>query len=161
MQIAPNTVVYIHYKLTDDQGELLDSSEGQEPLAYIHGMGNIIRGLEAALTGRKTGDVLSVRVEPEDGYGERDPDLLQVVPVSAFEGVDEVVAGMRFHAEAQDGSVQEVTVVDVSDGDVTLDGNHPMAGVVLNFEVHVTDVREATPEELDHGHVHGAGGHHH
>lgn len=161
MQIAPNTVVYIHYKLTDDKGELLDSSQGQEPLAYIHGMGNIIRGLEAALSGRKAGDTLNVRVEPEDGYGKRDPSMLQVVPVSAFEGVDEVVSGMQFHAESSDGNVQVVTVVDVNGDEVTLDGNHPMAGVVLNFEVEITDVREATAEELDHGHVHGVGGHHH
>lgn len=160
MQIESNKVVNIHYTLTNEEGEILDSSSGQEPLAYIHGIGNIIPGLEKALEGKTVGDRFKVTIAPADGYGERDNDLIQTVPREAFEGVDEILPGMQFQAQSSEG-VQLVTVIDVEDDDVILDGNHPMAGITLNFDVEVADIRDATSEELDHGHVHGAGGHHH
>lgn len=160
MQIAINKVVNIHYTLTNDAGEVLDSSRGQSPLAYIHGLGNIIPGLENALEGRVAGDKFKIRIAPEDAYGARNDELVQAVPRSAFEGIDEIRPGMQFQAQSPEG-VQLVTVVEVIGDQVVLDGNHPMAGVTLNFDVEVADVRDATPEELDHGHVHGPGGHHH
>lgn len=160
MQIAADKVVQIHYTLTNDEGEVLDSSEGQEPLAYLHGFGNIIPGLENALAGRVVGDKFQVTIPPEEAYGLRDDDLVQAAPRSAFQGVPEVLPGMQFHAESPEG-IQLVTVIDVDGDNVILDGNHPMAGITLNFDVEVTDIREATAEELDHGHVHGPHDHHH
>lgn len=160
MQVSKHTVVTINYTLTNDRGDVLDSSQGGEPLAYIQGIGSIIPGLEAALEGKQKGDTLSVSIAPEQGYGERNDALVQQVPLSLFEGVDEVKPGMQFHAQTQAG-VQVVTVTKVEGDQVTIDGNHPLAGETLNFEVEVLDVREATAEELDHGHVHGPGGHDH
>jgi FKBP-type peptidyl-prolyl cis-trans isomerase SlyD len=160
MVISADKVVLIHYTLTDEDGEVLDSSHGQAPLAYIHGMGNIIPGLEKALAGRSVGETFRVSIEPEEGYGLRDEDLIQAAPRSAFHGVDDIEPGMQFHAETPEG-MQLVTVVEVMDDEVILDGNHPMAGMTLNFAVEVTDIRDATSEELDHGHVHGSGGGHH
>lgn len=160
MQISNNKVVLIHYTLTNDEGEQLDSSHGQDPLAYIHGMGNIIPGLENALAGLKAGDTLKVSIPPADGYGELDNEMIQTVPRSAFEGVDEILPGMQFQAQSPEG-MQLVTVIDVDGDDIILDGNHPMAGMTLHFDVEITEIRDATPEELDHGHVHGPGGHHH
>lgn len=160
MQVSAQKVVFIHYTLTNDDGEVLDSSEGQAPLAYIHGEGNIIPGLENALVGKSAGDTLKVSIPPEEGYGLRNEDLIQAVPKQAFHGVDEILPGMQFHAESPEGG-QLVTVVDVQDDMVILDGNHPMSGLTLNFDVEVTEVRDATAEELAHGHVHGPGGHHH
>ncbi len=160
MQVSARKVVYIHYTLTNEEGEVLDSSEGHEPLAYIHGQGNIIAGLENALLGKSAGDRLNVSIPPEEAYGLRDEGLIQSVPKEAFHGVDEILPGMQFHTESPEG-VQLVTVLEVLDDEVILDGNHPMSGQVLNFDVEVTEVRDATPEELAHGHVHGPGGHHH
>jgi FKBP-type peptidyl-prolyl cis-trans isomerase SlyD len=160
MQIAPHKVVLIHYTLTDEEGEVLDSSEGNDPLAFIQGAGNIISGLERALEGKVAGDRLNVRVEPEDAYGVRDDELIQSVPVTAFEGAASIEPGMQFHAETQDG-LQMVTVLAVEGDEVVLDGNHPLAGIPLHFDVEIIDVRDASEEELSHGHVHGAGGHHH
>ena len=160
MQIANNKVVSIHYKLTNDEGSILDSSEGQEPLAYLHGLGNIIPGLENALTGRAVGDKFTVTIPPADGYGERDNEMVQSVPKNAFQGVDQIQPGMQFQAQSPEG-MQLVTVIDVDGDEVILDGNHPMAGITLTFDVEVTEIRDATAEELDHGHVHGPGGHHH
>lgn len=161
MQIANNTVVTIDYTLTDDDGTVLDSSVGGEPLAYIHGQGNIIPGLEEALEGLSEGDAVDITVLPEKGYGPRSEDLLQAVPRERFETDDEIEVGMMFHTPTPDGGMRVVRVVDVSPDHVTIDGNHPLAGVTLNFSVRITGVREATAEELDHGHVHGPGGHHH
>ena len=160
MQVSAQKVVYIHYTLTGEEGEVIDSSEGHAPLAYIHGHGNIIPGLETALLGKVAGDKIKVTIPPEDAYGARDEDLIQTVPIDAFHGVDEILPGMQFHTETPDG-VELVTVMDVQDGHVILDGNHPMSGLTLNFDVEITDVRDATEEELDHGHVHGEGWHHH
>ena len=159
MQVGKNTVVAIDYTLTDDQGEVLDSSKGREPLAYLHGSGNIIPGLEKALEGKESGEAFSVRVPPEEAYGERTDELKQAVPRDMFQGVDDLQVGMQFQANAG-GQTQIVTVVGIEGDQVTVDANHPMAGVALNFEVEVKDIREATEEELEHGHVHGAGGHH-
>ncbi len=160
MQVSAQKVVYIHYTLTGENGEVIDSSVGQEPLAYIHGHGNIIPGLENALSGKTAGEKIQVTIPPEQAYGDRDEDLIQSVPIEAFHGVDEILPGMQFHTETPDG-VQLVTVVNVNGNEVILDGNHPMSGLTLNFDVEVTDIREATEEELHHGHVHGPGGHHH
>jgi FKBP-type peptidyl-prolyl cis-trans isomerase SlyD len=160
MQVSNQKVVMIHYTLTDDEGEKLDSSMGGEPLAFIQGLGNIISGLENALKGRVKGDRFKVSIDPEEGYGPHDKEKIQPVPRSAFEGVEEVMPGMQFQAQTPEG-VQLVTVVDVAGDEVILDGNHPMAGMTLHFDVEVMDVRDATPEEIEHGHVHGPGGHHH
>jgi FKBP-type peptidyl-prolyl cis-trans isomerase SlyD len=153
MNIANNRVVSIHYTLTNDAGEVLDSSEGREPLNYLHGAGNIIPGLENALLDKVAGDELNVTVEPADGYGVRRDELIQKVPREAFQGVDQVEPGMRFQAQTQTGPVM-VTVTEVSDTEVTVDGNHELAGQRLHFAVKVEDVREATAEEQEHGHVH-------
>ncbi|QHS10829.1 peptidylprolyl isomerase [Sinimarinibacterium sp. NLF-5-8] len=160
MQISQNSVVCIHYTLTDDAGEVIDSSSGGEPLAYLHGAGNIIPGLENALAGKQVGDKLKVHIDPAQGYGERNPELIQDVPRRAFQGVDNIAVGMTFHAQSSQGPMQ-VTVTRVAGDMVTVDGNHALAGVALNFDVEVTDVRAASEEELSHGHVHGPGGHHH
>ena len=160
MQIALNCVACFHYTLTDDSGKVIDSSAGGEPLAYLHGAGNIVPGLEKALEGQQAGAKLSVKVAPEQGYGVRDDALVQEVPRRSFQGVKDLKVGMRFHAQSPQGPVA-VTVTHVRGDMVTIDSNHALAGVTLNFDVEVTKVREATSEELMHGHVHGAGGHHH
>jgi len=159
MQIAKNKVVYIDYTLTNNDGEVLDSCEGGEPLAYLHGADNIIPGLEKELEGRKAGDSLKVSIAPADGYGELVAELTQVVPSSMFEGVEQIEVGMEFHAETPEG-VQVIRIAEVNGDDITIDGNHPLAGQHLNFDVTVTEVREATEDELKHGHVHGAGCNH-
>lgn len=160
MHITANKVVTIDYTLTDEQGQIIDSSQGRDPLAYLHGFNNIIPGLEDALEGRKSGDSLNVVVAPGEAYGERDDALVQSVSRSLFEDADGLEVGMRFQSVSEQG-VHLVTVVDVTDDTVTVDANHPLAGLTLNFDVTVVDVRDATDEELEHGHVHGPGGHHH
>ncbi len=160
MQIAARTVVNFHYTLSNDSGEVLDSSQGGDPLTYLHGAGNIVAGLETALEGRGVGDSFKVRVAPEEGYGVHQAQLVQDVPRSAFAGVEKVQAGMQFQADTPEG-VQNVTVARVTGDSVTVDGNHPLAGQHLNFAIEVTAVRLASVEELSHGHVHGPGGHAH
>ncbi len=160
MQVAKDKVVAIDYTLTDDEGNVLDSSVGREPLAYLHGWGNIIPGLEKALEGKQAGDNLTVRVPAAEAYGERDDSLTQQVPRELFMGVDELEVGMRFQAQTNQG-VQIVTITEIYGDVVTVDGNHPLAGKPLNFEINVVEVRDATAEELAHGHVHGPGGHDH
>ena len=159
MQIAENTAVSIHYTLTNDQGEVLDSSNGGDALVYLHGSGNIISGLEAALLGKKVGDKFNVRIEPKDAYGEVAEDMVQIISKDMFEGIDQIEVGMQFHADVSYGS-GIVTVVNIDGDNVTIDGNHPLAGEALNFDVEIIEVRPATKEELDHGHIHGAGCHH-
>lgn len=161
MQIQDNAVVSIHYTLTNEAGDTIDSSAGAEPLAYLHGAANIIPGLEDALAGKAAGDKLNVTVAPAEGYGEHIAELVQEVPSEMFQGVDEVQVGMEFHAESNTGQPIAVTVTKVEDDKVTIDANHPLAGVTLNFDVEVVEVREASAEELEHGHVHGTGGHEH
>ena len=160
MQISANMVVSIDYTLTDDQGAVIDSSEGRGPLAYLHGKNNIIPGLENALEGKAQGDSLLVKVSPEEGYGERSDELTQAVPKQMFEGNDEIQVGMQFQTMTESGP-QVVTVVAIDDENVTVDGNHPLAGENLNFDVTIVDIREASAEELEHGHVHGPEGHDH
>ncbi len=160
MNISNNCVASFHYTLTDSTGKVLDSSEGQEPLSYLHGAGNIIPGLEKALVGKTVGDKLNVSVAAAEAYGERDDSMVQQLDSSMFSGIDQIEVGMEFHAETEHG-LQVVTVTNVDGDQVTIDGNHPLAGVDLNFDVEVTDVREATEEEISHGHAHGVGGHHH
>ena len=157
MQIGTNSVVSIHYTLKDDTGEVLDASEGREPLDYIHGSGQIIPGLENALEGKSKGEELAVVIEPENGYGTRDESLVHEVPKSEFEVPDEIEVGMQFRVGDEGGTLIMV-VAGVGDEVVTLDGNHPLAGVTLSFDVSIADVREATEEEIKASqHVHGSG----
>jgi len=156
MQIADKKVVSIHYTLTNGGGEVIDSSRDAEPMVYLHGAQNIIPGLEAALAGKVVGDELAVSIEAADAYGEYNEEMTQVVPRDMFEGVDELEAGMEFQAETAQG-VQVIRIAAVDGDQITIDGNHPLAGEKLHFEVNVTEVREATEDELTHGHVHGAG----
>ena len=160
MQIADRTVATFHYTLRDAQGQVLDSSSGGEPLSYLHGAGNIVPGLEKELAGRSEGDKIEVTVAPEDGYGLPDPRMVQVVPREAFQGVDDIAVGMQFQAQTPQGAMP-VTIARVEGDEVTVDANHPLAGQTLHFAVEVTGVRDASVEELMHGHVHGEGGHHH
>lgn len=156
MQISKHKVAAIHYKLTDNSGKVLDSSEGREPLYYIQGIGNLIPGMEEGLEGKMMGDKFNLKVSPEKGYGIKDEKMVQRVPRSAFGGA-EVKKGMQF----QTNQGQVVTVTEVGLNEITVDANHPLAGVELNFVVEVINIREATADEIEHGHVHGPGGHHH
>lgn len=156
MNIAENRVVSIDYTLKNDAGETLDSSEGKQPLDYLHGHGNLISGLEKELNGRQAGDEFEVKITPEEGYGMPNDQLVQTVPRSAFQGVDNIEPGMRFQTSSEAGPMV-VKVTEVSDENVTIDGNHDLAGENLNFSVSVADVREATEQELEHGHVHQDG----
>jgi FKBP-type peptidyl-prolyl cis-trans isomerase SlyD len=153
MEIKNNYVVHIHYKLTNNQGEVLDSSEGREPLAYLQGAGNIIPGLESELLGKVKGDQLTVVVQPENGYGMPRPELIQQIPVAEMNGVDKVEEGMQLQAQTPQGPIP-IMVKAVENGIATLDANHPLAGEVLNFDVTVEEVREATAEEIEHKHAH-------
>ena len=161
MAIKKHSVVTMHYKLKDAQGALLDSSSGQEPLVYLHGSNNIIAGLEEQLEGKKVGDNIMAVVAPEKGYGMPVDALLQEVSFDSFGAEQNKVAvGMRFQAETEQGPVP-VVVTAIADGVVTVDGNHPLAGKELHFECSVSKIRKASDEEIEHGHVHGSGGHHH
>lgn len=154
MIIANDCVVAFHYTLTDESGVEIDTSKGQEPLAYLHGHGGIIPGLERELAGKTIGDAMKVTVQPADGYGEQNAELIQPVPRAAFQGVDQIDVGMQFQAEGAGGQMQTVVVKDVDEENVTVDANHPLAGQVLNFDVSIESVRAASEEELAHGHVH-------
>jgi FKBP-type peptidyl-prolyl cis-trans isomerase SlyD len=160
MKTASGMVVTMHYTLTDDAGTVLDSSEGREPLAYLHGHGNIIPGLEKALEGSEPGFKSSVTVPPGEGYGEKNPEAVFEAPREHFPPEMELAPGNQVYAEGPRGPVT-FTIVDTSDSGVVLDANHPLAGQTLHFDVEVVEVREATQEELEHGHVHGEGGHEH
>lgn len=159
MQVADNMAVSIHYTLTNDDGEVLDSSIGDEALVFLQGSGNIIPGLEKAMVGKVTGDKFNVRIVPEEAYGELMEDMIQVLSRDMFEGIDNIEVGMQFHADVSFGT-GVVTVVSIDDDNITIDGNHPLAGIALNFDVDVIDVRLATEEEASHGHIHGTGCHH-
>ena len=160
MSITRDQVVSIHYTLKNDAGEVLDRSASGAPLAYLHGHGNLIPALERELTGKSAGDKLQVTIAPADGYGEYDPQLVQRVPRRALKGLADIRVGMRLQAQTAQG-MRAVTVTQITGDMVTLDGNHPLAGNTLHFEVAVAQVRAATEAELSHGHVHGPGGHHH
>ena len=154
--VEENMVVSIHYRLTDDQQQEIENSYGDVPMIYLHGHNNLIPGLESVLDGKQAGDQLSVTVAPEDGYGEYNDALKQQLPSEAFAGLDPKV-GMQFTADTDNGPMQ-VNVLEVTDETVTVDGNHPFAGKTLHFEVEVTEIRDATPTELEHGHIHSGGG---
>ena len=160
MKIAQHTVASFEYALRDDDGELIDSSEQHGPLHYVHGTQSIVPGLESELLGKGAGDEVKVRVPPERGYGLRDERLVQDVSRDQFPPGD-IDVGMQVQAQSEDGDRMILTVVAVAEDSVKLDANHPLAGVALNFEVKVLDVRAASAEEIEHGHVHGPGGHEH
>jgi FKBP-type peptidyl-prolyl cis-trans isomerase SlyD len=156
MQITKDKVAQIHYTLKDSDGNIIDSSAGQEPLTYLHGGGNLIMGMEEGLEGKAKGDKFKLKITPEKGYGVRDASLIQKVPRSSF-GDQKIEKGMQFQTNR--GTV--VTVTETGLESVTVDGNHPLAGKELHFDVEVMTIRNATQEEISHGHVHGPGGHHH
>lgn len=158
MTISQDKVVAIHYTVTDAAGNQLDSSAGNEPLVFMFGHGALIPGLEQALAGKNSGDKFNSTIAAVDAYGERHDQLVQAVPRSMFDGMD-VAVGMRFRASGPDGREQPVIIIDVTDDEVVVDGNHPLAGFELNFEVEVVTVRDATADELAHGHAHGIDGH--
>lgn len=160
MQVGKDKVVSLDYTLTGPEGNVIDTSKGRGPLAYLHGAHNIIPGLEAALEGKNTGDELTVTVPPEKAYGMRNEQMVQSVPRDRFQGVADIKPGMQFQANTPQGP-RPVMVVGVDDKNVKVDANHPLAGVTLKFDVKVMDVREASDEEKQHGHVHGAAGHQH
>ena len=154
--IKKDSAVRFNYTLKDEDGNVIDQSQG-EPLAYLHGHNNIIPGLEKHLEGKKAGDKLNADIEPVDAYGDYQDQAVQEVPRSNFQGVEDIQPGMQFQSESN-GQTMLVTVKDVNDEIVTVDANHPLAGKKLNFDVDVVDVRDATEEELSHGHAHGSGG---
>lgn len=154
MRIAKNKVVSIDYILTDQHGKVIDRSSAEDPLTFIQGIGNLIPGLEIALEGKSAGESFKVAISPDEAYGERDETLQQAVPRELFDSPEELQVGMRFQADSPAG-MQVVTIVDVNGDNITVDANHPLAGETLNFDVTVVDIRDASEEELSHGHVHG------
>jgi FKBP-type peptidyl-prolyl cis-trans isomerase SlyD len=159
MEIVDDKVVSFHYTLTDAQGEQIDSSRTQEPLTYLHGRGNLIDGLERAMAGKSAGATFEITLAPDDAYGQRDDNLVRKLDRDSFPSADESEVGMQFQLQQSDGD-QVVTITEINDDHVTVDGNHPLAGETLNFEIEVTEVRDPTSEELSHGHAHGDGHHH-
>jgi FKBP-type peptidyl-prolyl cis-trans isomerase SlyD len=153
MSIKENDVVSMHYTLSDADGQVLDSSIDGEVMNFLQGHGNIIPGLEKAMLGKSIGDTFDAVIAPGDGYGEVHAELIQEVPLEAFEGVDNIEAGMRFQAETAQGPVP-VVITAIKDGVAIVDGNHELAGQTLYFSVEIIDIREAAAEEIDHGHVH-------
>ena len=153
MKISKNNVATIHYTLKDDNGNVLDSSSGTDPLSYIHGQGQIIPGLENALENKSQGEKFTITISPENGYGERNEQMVQVVPKTEFQDASKIVEGMQFQVDTDDGPIV-LTVIEVRNDEIVLDGNHPLAGVTLHFDIEVCDIREATEEELQHGHIH-------
>ncbi|MEA3404748.1 MAG: peptidylprolyl isomerase [Pseudomonadota bacterium] len=159
MTLEDNKVGLIEYTLTDESGETLDASNGN-PLAYLHGHGNLIPGLEKELLGKTVGDKFTATIAAAEAYGERVDQLVQIVPAEMFQGVESIEVGMRFEAQSEQG-MHSVEVTAVEDGKVTVDGNHPLAGLPLTFDIEIIGVRSATGEEIEHGHAHGEGGHQH
>lgn len=156
MIIEKNKVVAFNYTLKDREGQLLDTSQGREPLTYLHGAGHIIPGLESALDGKAAGDQFTAVVEPDDAYGQPDEAMTGKVPKANLDGIENVSVGTQLQAQTPEGP-RIVRVVDMDDDTVTIDANHPLAGVTLHFDVTVGDVRDATAEEIEHGHVHRPG----
>lgn len=164
MKITDKTVVQFHYVLKNEAGEELESSHGNDPLAYLHGANNTLVGLENALAGKEAAEKFSVTLQPEDAYGERKEDMIQRVPVKHLQGLQSKnvkwKAGMTAVVQTEQGQ-RQVTVIKAGKFMVTVDVNPPLAGKVLTFDIEVVDVRAATDEEVEHGHAHGVGGHHH
>jgi FKBP-type peptidyl-prolyl cis-trans isomerase SlyD len=160
MKIADKTVVQFHYILKDEAGEEIENSYANDPMAYLHGHNNMLVGLEKALTDKAAGEKFSVTLQPEDAYGERQEEAIQRVPAKHLQGAKKWKTGMIAIVETEGGQ-RQVTVVKAGKFMVTVDMNPPLAGKVLSFDLEVVDVRAATDEEVEHGHAHGVGGHHH
>ena len=160
MQIQKDTVAQFKYRLKDQDGNEMDSTEAGEPLAYLHGHNNLLEGLENAMAGKAAGDTLSVTLKPAEAYGERHPDAVQRVPVKHLQGAKKWRPGMIAMVDTDQGK-RQVTVLKVGKFMVTVDTNHPFAGETVTFEIEILDVRAATEEEMAHGHAHGVGGHQH
>lgn len=158
MLIKKDTVVSANFQLFDGDGNLVDSSENEGPLVYLHGGDELLPALEVALSGREQGDTLTVELKPSEAFGDHEPSLVDKAPRANFPGIDDIAVGMRFQTEMDDGAPMVVTVVEVDDNFVTVDGNHELAGKALRFELEIIEVRAATAEELAHGHAHGPGG---
>lgn len=154
-------VVSIHYTLKDTKGKQLESSKGEEPLVYLHGHDQIISGLEKAVNGKSKGDKVSVTVQPKDGYGDYNEDMVTTLEKSQFRDQKELKVGNIFQFVDESGEAVVVRIKEVKGNSVIVDGNHPFAGQTLNFDVEVVGVRKATKEEIEHGHAHGEDGHHH
>ena len=162
MEIKKDKVVLMHYTLTDDNGEVIDSSVGKDPLAFIQGVGNIIPGLEKAVEGKRVGDKLKATILPEEAYGVRKPEMIQTAPLSQFDSPQDVQPGSQFHIEGPNGVFPAVVVnVDRDNDSFTFDMNHPLADKVLHFDVEIVQIRDMTDSEKEHGHAHGPGGHQH
>ena len=159
--VAKDTVVTFHYTLTDKGGQVLDSSQGSDPLVYLHGYSQIVPGLENALVGKAAGSAFKVEVAPSEGYGERNEQMVITLPRTQGNLPEDIAVGFVVELVSPEGDEIPARVVKLTDEDITLDANHPLAGEVLFFDIQLTDVRAATKEEIDHGHVHGPGGHHH
>jgi FKBP-type peptidyl-prolyl cis-trans isomerase SlyD len=157
MQIAKNSFVAFEYRLTDEDGEELDSSDADAPLSYVHGMQEIIPGLERALEGHSAGDHFQVTIEPADAYGERIEELCLELPRDEFEQPEDLELGMQFSLTDEDEEDMVVSIIDFDDETVTVDGNHPLAGVTLHFDVKVHDVRPATADEIEQSSSHSCG----
>ncbi len=160
MQLTKDKVATLNYTLKNKDGEIIDQSD-DGTFTYLHGARNIIPGLENALEDKQAGDKTSVVIDPEEAYGERSADKVQKVSISMFPDDVELEIGMQFEAQAPDGTNGLVMVTEIKEGEVVIDGNHPMAGIQLHFDVEIVEVRDATEEELEHGHVHGPHGHEH
>lgn len=161
MTIKLHSAVSFHYNLTDESGTELDSSFRQEPMSYLHGTDMIIPGLEVALEGRVSGEILSVIVVAAEAYGPVNEEMIEEVPRDSFRDVDSIEVGMQFEAQTEQGGSMAVTVIALTEDSITVDGNHPLAGKTLHFDVSIEEIRDATAKELEHGHVHGPGGHQH
>lgn len=159
--IGSGKVVGMAYSLKNDAGEVIDQASHAEPFLYIHGASQIVPGLEEALVGLKISDKKDISVSPDAGYGPVIPGLRMTVKKTQFPGVENIEVGMQFQAQSPEGHGMLFTIVELVDDDVTIDGNHPLAGETLHFAVEILSMREATEEEMSHGHVHGEGGHHH
>lgn len=161
MVITKDAVVSIHFKLSNaENGDLIESTEGVSPMAYLHGANNLIPALEEALDGKSVGDAINITIAPENAYGLHNPDGIQTIPLEALQGIDKIEVGIILTAETPQGPAN-LLITEVGETEVTVDANHPLAGISLAFEVSVDSIRDATEEELQHGHAHGAGGHHH
>ena len=159
MKISQNKVATLSYTLKDDDGKIIDKADENSPFLYMHGTGGIIKGLENALEDKEVGNDFNIIIAPEDAYGEHDPKLTEAVPRKMFEGItdEEMVAGAQFHASTAQGT-QVITVASIDGDMINIDANHPLAGETLHFEVAVKEIREATEEEIAHGHPHPPGG---
>ncbi|MGB1017808.1 MAG: FKBP-type peptidyl-prolyl cis-trans isomerase [Chitinophagales bacterium] len=160
MNITENAVVQMHYKLTNKEGMLLDSSEGREPLTYMHGKQMLIPGLENQLNGKEVGNKFVAEVPAAEAYGQKSDEMIHLVPKENFKGDGELKPGLQIQIDTNQGQ-QMAIITKVEGNDVTIDMNHPLAGMDLSFDVEIVDIREATKEEIEHGHVHGPGGHQH